>query len=38
MCIFYFFEGNYFFLNENIEEIVNSIKRKLDFKRLLNSF
>ncbi|MCQ6324783.1 thioesterase, partial [Bacillus cereus] len=28
----------HFFLNENIEEIANSIKRKLDSKRLSNSF
>ncbi|MEC2818030.1 thioesterase domain-containing protein, partial [Bacillus cereus] len=37
-CTFHSFEGNHFFLNENIEEIANSIKRKLDSKRLSNSF
>ncbi|PGE69121.1 thioesterase, partial [Bacillus toyonensis] len=37
-CTLHSFEGNHFFLNENIEEIAKSIIRKLDSKRLSNSF
>ncbi|MGE7881442.1 thioesterase II family protein [Bacillus sp. NPDC094077] len=37
-CTFHFFEGNHFFLNENIEEIASSIMRKLDSKRFSTSF
>ncbi|PFJ04299.1 thioesterase [Bacillus cereus] len=37
-CTFHSFEGNHFFLNENIEEIANSIMRKLDSKRFSTSF
>ncbi|MEC3605355.1 thioesterase, partial [Bacillus cereus] len=37
-CTFHSFEGNHFFLNENIEEIAKSIIGKLDSKRLSTSF
>ncbi|PES85690.1 thioesterase [Bacillus cereus] len=38
MCTFHSFEGNHFFLNENIGKMANSIIRKLDSKRFLTSF
>ncbi|MDQ7236350.1 thioesterase II family protein [Bacillus pacificus] len=37
-CTFHSFEGNHFFLNENIEEIAKSIIGKLNSKRLSTSF
>ncbi|MGH0606505.1 thioesterase II family protein [Bacillus mycoides] len=37
-CTFNSFEGNHFFLNENIEEIASGIIRKLESKRFSTSF